>query len=257
MQGGYQRYLRGIARKNGRMTELRTKRVTHAQFPYITVGACKLFNPLAHPVLAGERLFSFSLCSPPPPPFSLCFTDFLSLFSTCVVPRTARGPTIYWSSIGAREEDCDRAKRIYVLGSFSPLASFNIPPVFLPSSLFLSPSRSRLSAIPYAIFLPFPRSGFIFFQPLPRGALPVPGLCRGLGGKRVGLAIIPEEARQTLRIEQLFEISVQYPLRHRKLYLTAISPPSLPHLPPSLFLLIPVSRRIPSLRFWHPKTLSW
>jgi len=42
------------------MTELGAKRVTHAQSPYITVGACKLFNSPAHPLYSQGSLFSLS-----------------------------------------------------------------------------------------------------------------------------------------------------------------------------------------------------
>lgn len=74
-----------------------------------------------------------------------------------------------------------------------PLPSFNILSVSL--SLSFPRHTPSLSTIPRP--LPsFPFRVFIFFQPLPHGALPVPGLCRGLGGKRVGLAIIPAENRE-------------------------------------------------------------
>lgn len=75
--------------------------------------------------------------------------------------------------------------------------------------LFVFPSRLSISfpRFPFARHTPslstiprslpsFPFRAFIFFQPLPHGALPVPGLCRGLGGKRVGLTIIPAENRE-------------------------------------------------------------
>lgn len=114
--------------------------------------------------------------------------------------------------------------------SFSPFL-----PLVLPFSSFVSRPPPSLSTIPLAILVLFLETLLhLLSTPSSRGALPVPGLCRGLGGKRVGLAIIPKEARQTLRIEQLFEISVRYPSRHRKLYLTAISPS--PPNPPSALL---------------------
>jgi len=73
-------YHRGVARRNDRMTELRAKRVTHAQSPYITVGACKLFNSLAHPPYSHRGAFSLS-------------PIFLSL--ALIVPRvSATGPQI-------------------------------------------------------------------------------------------------------------------------------------------------------------------
>lgn len=125
--------------------------------------------------------------------------------------------------------------------SFSPFL-----PLVLPFSSFVSRPPPSLSTIPLAILVLFLETLLhLLSTPSSRGALPVPGLCRGLGGKRVGLAIIPKEARQTLRIEQLFEISVRYPSRHRKLYLTAISP-SPPILPPHFSL--PVLSLRPSFR---------
>lgn len=73
----------------------------------------------------------------------------------------------------------------------------------LPSFNILS--TLLLSCLPIYDSVRYSRSlsgrAFIFFQPLPRVASLARGLCQGLGGKRVGLAIIPTEAQGTLRIE--------------------------------------------------------
>lgn len=149
--GGYQR---AAARKNGRMTERRAKRVTHAQSPYITVGACKLFNSLAYPVLAGEPFLSLS-------PISFPF-------------HLSRVPVADLRIIEAqlkRRKTTVTGLNASTSSAFSLLPSFNILSALLPSRL---PS---LSTIPSVILVPFPGRAFIFFQPLPRGASPFPGLC--------------------------------------------------------------------------------
>lgn len=213
------------------MTELRAKRVTHAQSPYITVEACKLFNPSppsAHPVLAREHLFSISLSLS----FSLLLIflpSFLPFQLSFRVPGA--GPQIIEAQLERRKKTVTGLNAStspwFFLSSLASLSiSFSpfLPLVLLFSSFVSRPSPS-LSTIPLAILVLFFETLLhLLSTPSSRGALLVPGLCRGLGGKRVGLAIIPKEARQTFRIEQLFEISVRYPSRHRKLYLTAISP---------------------------------
>lgn len=131
------------ARKNGRMTERRAKRVTHAQSPYITVGACKLFNSPVYPVLAGGPFPSLS-------PIFLFFQ---------LVLRTSRGPTII-------EAQLDRGKktvtRLNVSGSSALflLSSFNILSALLPSRLLPS-----LSTILSVILVPFPDAPSSSFNP--------------------------------------------------------------------------------------------
>lgn len=78
-----------------------------------------------------------------------------------------------------------RPRRLFVF----PRLSISFPLPFRP------PHTESIHDSPSVTLVPFP-CVFIFFQPLPHGALPVPGLCRGLGGKRVGLAIIPAENRE-------------------------------------------------------------
>lgn len=137
IEGGYQHTgVMPAARKISRMTKLRTKRVTHAQSPYITVGACKLFNSLAYLSHARSRAFSLS-------------PIFLSL-SLVVLHGPGRGSTNYWSPIGAREEDRDQAKRIRVLGAFLSSLVFQYPS--------LSPATSWV--YPRFTFIPFPSSSF-------------------------------------------------------------------------------------------------
>ena len=150
------------------MTERRAKRVTHAQSPYITVGACKLFNSPAYPMLAGEPFLSLS-------PIFLFFP---------LVLRTRRGPTII-------EAQLDRGKRTVTRLNVSTssvlflLSSFNILSALLPSS---SPTtKSIYNSVCYS--RSFSGRAFIFFQPLLRRASPVPGLCQGLGG---GLSDYPD-----------------------------------------------------------------
>lgn len=97
---------------------LRTKQVTHAQSPYITVGACKLFNCLAYPACTDSPSGTGG--------WVFLYTDFPSFYlsfhvhqsSPCapshpilshliVRPAHWRRATNYWSSIEARE-DFDR-----------------------------------------------------------------------------------------------------------------------------------------------------
>lgn len=144
IEGGYQRTgAMPAARKISRMTELRTKRVTHAQSPYITVGACKLFNSPAYLSCTCRRAFSLS-------------PIFLSLLLV-VLRGPGRGSTNYWSPIGAREEDRDQAKRIRVLGAFLSSLVFQYPFRFpfarhIPS---LSTIYPRSLSAPSSSFNPF------------------------------------------------------------------------------------------------------
>jgi len=163
------------------MTELRAKRVTHAQSPYITVGACKLFNSRAiarAPTL--ESLFSS--------PRSFSFPLHLSLR----VPGA--GPRIIKAQLERGKKTMTGRNASVVLDSISSLSSFNI---LSPLSFhFNRRGYLRFHQLSPFLFRNAPSSSFPakLFQPLPREALPVPGLCPGLGGKRVGLAIIPENA---------------------------------------------------------------
>lgn len=158
------------------MTELRAKRVTHAQSPYITVGACKLFNSPAYlsRALAGEPFLSHLSDFPFPP--------------ACRFARTSDAvPQIIEAQL---ERGKKTATRLNASASSAPFSLFPL--------VFQYPSRFPFARV-YLHDSPlfsFPFRAFIFFQPLPHGALPVPGLCRGLGGKRVGLAIIPAENRE-------------------------------------------------------------
>jgi len=125
------------------MTERRAKRVTHAQSPYITVGACKLFNSPAYPVLAGEPFLSLSL---------------IFLFFPLVL-RTSRRPTII-------EAQLNRGKRIVTKLNVSAssalflLSSFNILSALLPSRLL-----PNLSTILSVILVPFPDAPSSSFNP--------------------------------------------------------------------------------------------
>lgn len=114
------------------MTEHRAKRVTHAQSPYITVGAYKLFNSLAYPVLAGEPFLSLSPISFP--------------FHLSCVP--VADPRII-------EAQLERGKTVTELNAstssvFSLHPSFNILSTLLPSRL---PSLSTILSL---ILIPFP-----------------------------------------------------------------------------------------------------
>lgn len=132
------------------MTELRTKRVTHAQSPYITVGACKLFNSLAYPMLAEESLFSL--------------TGFPFL-STSIVSRTERGPTNYWSSIEARKKHrvCVCARPGLNAFSFSSLSSsftISFPAHFLHCARHTVFRDSVRYPLPFLFFRYAPSSSF-------------------------------------------------------------------------------------------------
>lgn len=95
------------------MTEHRVKRVTHAQSPYITVGACKLFNS---PACSQENLFFLSHRFP----FHL---------SSCVPA----------ADLQIIEAQLERGKKtmtgLNASSALSLLPSFNILSVLLPSRL--------------------------------------------------------------------------------------------------------------------------
>lgn len=104
---------RGATRRNGRMTELRAKRVTHAQSPYITVGACKLFNsPAISRAHTLKSLFSF--------PRSSFFPFHLSLR----IPGA--GPRIIEAQLEREKKTMTKRNASTVLDSISSFSSFNI-----------------------------------------------------------------------------------------------------------------------------------
>lgn len=137
---------------------LGTKQVTHAQSPYITVEACKLFNCLAYPRFCTRAAAATLRATTRSLPTPIFLPSFLP--STCATPfhhlipfdrPTGAGPQIIEAQL-KRGKTWTWAKRIS--SSSFRLLFLSDPPFYIPPRLTRYPLGTRSIPPPY-LSVPF------------------------------------------------------------------------------------------------------